>query len=155
MADEGSDDDDDGQSILANSKTKNRASKEITKLKIIIAVLAWEECSTKSGTTDIKGLDELMYQKILNWLALLSSDYGNIVLHYIKSDRSTGTNKQKSDKLMADLALAFPVIPPPVKPGVSGAYVRLGKKSCADIHKYLSPSWCDPSNAAKVKVVYT
>ena len=89
MADEVSDDDD-GQSILANSETRNGASNEITELKTVMAVLAWEECSTKSGTTDIKGLDELMYQKILNWLVVFSSDYGNIVFRYIKSDRSTG-----------------------------------------------------------------
>ena len=28
------------------------------------------------------------------------------------------------DKLMADFALAFPVIAPSIKPGVAGAYVR-------------------------------
>ena len=134
--------------VVGKSKTKNRASKDITELKTIIAILAWNECS-KSATTDSKGLDDLLYQKILTWLVVFPNDYGNIILQYINNDKSAGTNKLKSDKVMADLALAFPVLPLMTKAGPN-AYVRFAKKSCADITKYLSPYWSDPNSSAKV-----
>ena len=133
-----------------NGKTKNRASKDISEPKTIFALLTWNECS-QSITLDSKDLDDLMYQKILTWLTVFPNDYGNIILEYIKNDKSLGTNKLKSDKMMAELALAFPVLPVPVAPKTgAGAYVRFAKKSYADIKNYLSPYWCDPSNSAKV-----
>ena len=131
-----SDDENEESNVACKSKTKNRASRDVTELKTIIVILAWNECS-KSATTDSKGLDDLLYQKILTWLIVFPNDYGNIFLQYI-NNYSVGTNKLKSEKVMVDLAPAFPVLPLITKAGPN-AYVRFAKKSFADITKYLSP----------------
>ena len=61
--------------------------------------------------------------------------------------------KLKSDRVMADLALAFQILPLQVTPKAGqGAYVRFVKKSCAAINKYFLPFWCDPANFAKVQL---
>ena len=93
---------------VGDNKLKNRASKDITELKIIVAMLAWNECS-RSTTTDCKELHNQIYQQYYNG-SWSFTDYGNITLDYIQKDKSVGTNKLKLDKIMADFALAFSVL---------------------------------------------
>ena len=142
-----SDDDDDEEGVDAGvpGKTRNRSGNSLTELKNIILVIAWSECSS-AATTDNKGLSDLMYQKILNWLDLFATDYGNIMLNYVKDIPGTSTIKLKSDKIIADLRIIFKD---------SGDYVRLAKKVVADINKYLTPYWNDPSDAAKVRFYFS
>jgi len=141
MSDDGEEEIDGGVEDGSSERTpgkKNRCSDQVTDLKNLILLLAWNSTS-RQPTTDGQGLKEMMGVQILAWLDCFPSQYGNILKSCVASNLGKEGTKAATKKVMEELTESLNK-----QGGVDP--VRLGKKVVSDIHKYLSPHWKDPSN---------
>jgi hypothetical protein len=94
-----------GDADEADKRPRNRNSAEVTELKFMILVLAFNEVSSGS-TTDASGLKQLMDVNILRWLEIFTDDYGQVFDAYTKG-MTVAERKKVIDKLMFEVKAAF------------------------------------------------